>query len=131
MSPTDSKATDQSEHNDSATADESEDRRQPDEDENEQKDQQQTKAEKKDEEEDDDSSSSRPDLWKKFAGALPLIFGLGFCVAFFVWVCLQMAGQTVGGPPLLVGIFGASILGILAAGAGVGLTRLASNNDDE
>lgn len=72
----------------------------------------------------------RPDLWKKFAGALPLIFGLGFCVAFFVWVCMQMAGQTVGGPPLLVGIFGGAMLGIAAAGAAMGLSRLSSSDDD-
>jgi len=86
------------------------------------------KSRKKDE---DDDGSSRPDLWKKFAGALPLIFGLGFCVAFFVWVCLQMAGQTVGGPPLLLGIFGGAILGIAAAGLGVGFARLTSNSDSD
>jgi hypothetical protein len=77
------------------------------------------------EEQEEEQGPKRPDLWKKFAGALPLIFGLGFCVAFFVWVCMQMAGQTVGGPPLLLGIFGGSILGILVAGAGMGLAKLA------
>ena len=71
----------------------------------------------------------KPDLWKRMASALPLIFGVGFCVAFFVWVCLQMAGQTLGGPKLLVGIFGGAILGILAAGAGAGFARLSSKND--
>lgn len=94
---------------------ESDHRRRPDEE----KDQQ---AEKQEE------GSSRPDLWRKFASALPLIFGLGFCVVFFIWVCLQMAGQTVGGPPLLLGIFGGAILGIAAAGAGVGIARLTSSN---
>ena len=127
MSPTDAKADDQGAQNDSAS-DESDDRRQRTRTRTKEKDEQQTKAEEKDEEDEDSAKSDRR---KKFAGALPLVFGLGFCVLFFVWVCLQMAGQTVGGPPLLAGIFGASILGILAAGAGVGVTRLASNNDDD
>jgi hypothetical protein len=76
-----------------------------------------------------DDGPKRPDLWKKFAAALPLIFGVGFCVAFFVWVCLQMAGQTVGGPPLLLGIFGGAILGIAAAALGAGAARLGSSSD--
>jgi len=92
--------------------------------------QRETKAEEKnDDDEKKDEKSSKPGLWKKLAGSLPLIFGVGFCVAFFVWVCLQMAGQTIGGPPLLVGIFGGSVLGILAAGAGMGFGRLTSDDD--
>lgn len=80
------------------------------------------KQEKKSEEQEE--KNEKPDFMKKFAGALPLILGLGFCVAFFVWVCLQMAGQTVGGPPLLLGIFGGAIIGIAAAGAAMGFARL-------
>jgi uncharacterized membrane protein YcjF (UPF0283 family) len=85
------------------------------------------KQEKKSEQKEE--KKQKPDFMKKFAGALPLIIGLGFCVAFFVWVCLQMAGQTVGGPKLLVGIFGGAVLGIAAAGAGVGIARLADRED--
>ncbi len=86
-------------------------------------DKQEKKSEKKEQDEE-----KKPDFMKKFAGALPLIFGLGFCVAFFVWVCLQMAGQTVGGPPLLLGIFGGAIIGIAVAGLGVGIARLADRD---
>jgi hypothetical protein len=39
-----------------------------------------------------------------------------------------MAGQTVGGPPLLVGIFGGSVLGIAAAAAGVWFAKLTSDD---
>jgi hypothetical protein len=93
-------------------------RRRQDEDENKQEKKSEQKEEKK----------QKPDFMKKFAGALPLILGLGFCVAFFVWVCLQMAGQTVGGPPLLLGIFGGAIIGIAAAGAAMGMARLADKD---
>jgi hypothetical protein len=84
------------------------------------------KQEKKSEQKEE--KKQKPDFMKKFAGALPLIIGLGFCVAFFVWVCLQMAGQTVGGPPLLLGIFGGAIIGIAAAGAAMGMARLADKD---
>lgn len=84
------------------------------------------KREKKSEQKEE--KKQKPDFMKKFAGAFPLIIGVGFCVAFFVWVCLQMAGQTVGGPPLLLGIFGGAIIGIAAAGAAMGASRLADKD---
>jgi uncharacterized membrane protein len=90
-------------------------------------DEDQDKQEKKSKQE-EEKKEKKPDFMKKFAGALPLILGLGFCVAFFVWVCLQMAGQTVGGPPLLLGIFGGAIIGIAAAGAAMGFSRLADKD---
>jgi hypothetical protein len=110
-------------------------RRRPDEEEDpkqEQKEQDEPEQEERDEQkkkEEDDSGPKRPELWKKVAGSLPLIVGIIFLVSFFVWVCLQMAGQTVGGPKLLVGIFGGAVLGIAAAGAGVGIARLADRED--
>jgi hypothetical protein len=134
MSPTEEQATRQ--HSSEEREDDSSERQEQDSSErhqgrgdadDDQREQRSDEGEDEEQEDQEDEEDEKPDRWKRFATALPLIFGVGFCVAFFVWVCLQMAGQTVGGPPLLVGIFGGSILGIAAAGVAMGIGRLSKD----
>ena len=50
---------------------------------------------------------------------IPVAIGVIAMVAYFVWVCLEMAGDTEGGRSLLIGIFGAAAAGVIAALAGL------------
>lgn len=49
----------------------------------------------------------------------PVGLGIVAMIAFFVWVCLQMASHALGGDALPAGIFGAAAAGALAAVAGL------------
>jgi len=50
---------------------------------------------------------------------IPVVIGVIAMVAYFVWVCLEMAGHTHAGRALLVGIFGAAAAGAIAGIAGL------------
>jgi len=50
-------------------------------------------------------------------GTLPYLVGGAVLIAYFVWICLEMASHADGGYALPAAIFGAVLVGILAGAA--------------